>query len=70
MSSKRILENHTIEIIPGASLKDYKVYLLITKEQQELNKFFEEHLKSEKIQHSKSPYATTFFFVKKNNSFL
>jgi len=43
------LWDHAIEIIPKASLKDYKVYSLMTKKQQELNKFLEEHLKSERI---------------------
>ena len=42
----------------------------MTKKQQELNKFLEEHLKSERIQYSKSSYAALFFFVKKKNSLL
>jgi len=39
--------NHAIELIPNATLKDYKVYLLNVKEQEKLDKFLEEHLKLE-----------------------
>jgi len=38
--------DHAIKLIPNAMLKDYKVYLLNIKEQEELNKFLEEYLKS------------------------
>jgi len=38
--------DHAIELIPNATLKDCKVYLLNVKEQEELDKFLEEHLKS------------------------
>jgi len=38
--------DHAIELIPNATLKDYKVYPLNIREQEELNKFLEEHLKS------------------------
>ena len=38
--------DHAIELIPNVTLKDYKVYLLNVKEQEELDKFLEEHLKS------------------------
>jgi len=31
------------------TLKDYKIYPLNVKKQEELNKFLEEHLKSERI---------------------
>ena len=41
--------NHAIELIPNATLKDCKVYPLNIKEQEELDKFLEEHLKSEQI---------------------
>ena len=64
------LWDHAIEIIPGASLKDCKAYPLTTKEQQELNKFLEEHLKSGRIQHSKSLYTVPFVFIKKNDGSL
>ena len=62
--------DHTIELTPNATLKDYKVYLLNVKEQKELNKFLEEHLKSEQIQPSKSPCVAPFFFIKKKNGSL
>jgi len=48
-------------------LKDYKVYPLNVKEQEELNKFLEEHLKSGWIQSSKLPCAAPFFFMKKKD---
>ena len=41
--------DHAIEIIPGALLRDCKAYPLSAKEQQELDKFLEEHLKTERI---------------------
>ena len=62
--------DHTIKLIPNATLKDYKIYLLNVKEQEELDKFLEEHLKSERIRHLKSPCIALFFFVKKKNGSL
>jgi len=47
------------------TLKDCKIYPLNVKEQEELDKFLEEHLKSGRIRPSKSPCAAPFFFVKK-----
>jgi len=41
--------DHAIKLIPNATLKDYKVYSLNVKEQEELDKFLKEHLKSEQI---------------------
>jgi len=41
--------DYAIELIPNTTLKDCKVYPLNIKEQEELNKFLEEHLKSEWI---------------------
>ena len=38
--------DHAIELIPNMMLKDCKVYPLNVKEQEKLNKFLEEHLKS------------------------
>jgi len=52
------------------TLKDCKIYLLNIKEQEELNKFLEEHLKSERIRPLKSPCAASFFFVKKKDGSL
>ena len=62
--------DHAIELIPNATLKDYKIYPLNIKEQEELDKFLEEHLKSGRIRLSKSPCAAPFFFVKKKDGSL
>jgi len=59
--------DHAIKLIPNAMLKDCKVYPLNVKEQEELNKFLEEHLKSGQIQSSKSLCVASFFFVKKKD---
>jgi len=59
--------DHAIELIPGAMLKDCKIYPLSPREQEKLNKFLDEHLKSGCIRSSKSSYAAPFFFVKKKN---
>jgi len=57
-------------LIPNATLKDCKIYPLNVKEQEELDKFLEEHLKSGRIRPSKSPCAAPFFFVKKKDGSL
>ena len=62
--------DHAIELIPGATLRDCKIYSLSAKEQEELDKFLDEHLKSGRIRPSKSPYASPFFFVKKKDGSL
>jgi len=62
--------DHAIGLIPNATLKDCKIYPLNVKEQKELDKFLEEHLKSRRIRPSKSPCAALFFFVKKKNGSL
>jgi len=41
--------DHAIKLIPNARLKDCKVYPLNVKEQEKLDKFLEEHLKSGRI---------------------
>ena len=51
-------------------LKDCKVYPLNVKEQEKLDKFLEEHLKSGWIRPSKSPCTAPFFFVKKKDGSL
>jgi len=56
--------------MPNTTLKDCKIYPLNVKEQEELNKFLKEHLKSERIRPSKSPCAAPFFFVKKKDGSL
>ena len=62
--------DHTIELIPGATLKDYKVYPLSVKEQKELDCFLDKHLKTGHIRLLKSPCAVPFFFVKKKDGLL
>jgi len=43
--------DHAIELVLGATLKNCKVYLLSIKEQEELDKFLDEHLKTGRIQY-------------------
>ena len=59
--------DHMIKLIPNVTLKDYKVYSLNATEQEKLNKFLEEHLKSGQIRSFKLPCTVSFFFVKKKN---
>jgi len=59
--------DHAIKLILNATLKDYKVYSLNVKEQEKLDKFLKEHLKSGWIRPSKSPCAAPFFFIKKKD---
>ena len=59
--------DHGIELIPGAEPSSCKIYPLSPKEQEELDKFLEEHLASGRIRPSKSPMASPFFFVKKKD---
>ena len=60
--------DHAIELKPGApSMLPGKIYLLSQVELQELQKFVDEHLKRGTIWPSKSPYAASFFFIKKKN---
>ena len=44
-----------------------KTIKLSTTEQEELKKFVDEHLERGTIRRSKSPYAASFFFIKKKN---
>ena len=62
--------DHAIELIPGAMLKDCKIYSLSPREQEELDKFLDKHLKSGHIRPSKFSYAAPFFFVKKKDGSL
>jgi len=48
-------------------LKNCKIYSLSPREQEELDKFLDKHLKSEHIRPSKSLCAAPFFFVKKKD---
>jgi hypothetical protein len=45
-----------------------KTIKLSAAEQEELQKFIDEHLERGTIRRSKSPYAASFFFIKKKNS--
>ena len=62
--------DHAIELVPGAILKDCKVYSLSIKEQEELDKFLDEYLKTGQIRLSKLPCIVPFFFVKKKDGSL
>ena len=60
--------NHAIELKPNApQTLPGKIYPLAQAELQELDKFVTEHLKRGTIRPSKSPYAASFFFIKKKN---
>ena len=60
--------DHKIELKPGAPpTLISRTIKLSNAEQQELKKFVEEHLERGTIQRSKSPYAASFFFIKKKN---
>jgi len=54
----------------NAMLKDCKIYPLNVREQEELDKFFDEHLKSGQIKSSKSSCIAPFFFIKKKDGSL
>jgi hypothetical protein len=60
--------DHKIELKPGAlsTLISHTIKLSAA-EQQELKKFVDEHLERGTIRRSKSPYAVSFFFIKKKN---
>jgi len=61
--------DHKIELKPGAPMMLIsKTIKLLTMEQEELKKFINKHLEWGTIQQSKSPYAASFFFIKKKNS--
>ena len=59
--------DHAIELKPGSEPAGCKVYPLNLDEQKELDTFLEEHLRTGRIQPSKSPMASPFFFVKKKD---
>jgi Reverse transcriptase (RNA-dependent DNA polymerase) len=60
--------DHKIELKPGApaTLRS-KLIQLSQAEQAELSAFLKDHLKRGTIRPSKSPYAASFFFIKKKN---
>ena len=60
--------NHAIDLLPNApQTLDCKVYSLAPGEQVALDAFLKEHLLKKYIQHSKSPYTSPFFFIKKKD---
>jgi len=61
--------DHTIKLLSNATLKDCKIYPLNIREQRELNRFLDKHLKSGQIRPSKLPCVAPFFFVKKKGWF-
>ena len=62
--------DHAIELIPGAEPFSTKIYPMSPKEQEELDRFLDENLKSGRIRPSKSPMASPVFFVKKKDGSL
>jgi len=60
--------DYAIELVPGARLRDCKVYPLSPGQQCELDTFIEENLTSQQIHPSKSPLASLFFFIQKDGS--
>jgi len=59
--------DHAIELKEDSTPFTSKIYPLSKDEQQELDGFIEEHLRSGRIRPSKSPIASPFFFVKKKD---
>ena len=62
--------DHAIELKPDFKPSDCKVYPLSPKEQQALKEFIDENLASGRIRPSKSPMASPFFFIKKEDGSL
>jgi hypothetical protein len=62
--------DHAIELTPGAKMVDCKIYPLNPSEQKQLDEFLKEQLETGRIQPSKSPMASPFFFVKKKDGTL
>jgi len=60
--------DHEIELTPDMpQVLNCKVYPLAEGQQELLDQFLDEHLKKGYIRVSNSPYASPFFFVKKND---
>ena len=62
--------DHAIELVPGAKLRDCKIYPLSPGQQRELDTFIEDNLSSQRIRPSKSPLASPFFFIQKKDGSL
>ena len=63
----RMRWDHVIELKEDSTPFTSKIYPLSKDEQQELDGFIEEHLHSGRIQPSKIPIASPFFFIKKKD---
>jgi hypothetical protein len=60
--------DHAIELLLNTeSVLNCKIYPLSSDEQEQLDAFLEEHLRTGRIRTSKSPMASPFFFVKKKD---
>jgi transposase InsO family protein len=61
--------DHAIDLVADADIQSWKtkVYPLTTEEQKKLDDFLEENLWTGRIQPSKSPTPSPFFFVKKKS---
>ena len=59
--------DHTIELHPDFTPKVAKIYSLNPAEMETCKSFIEEHLKTGQIVPSKSPQASSFFFVPKKD---
>ena len=60
--------DHAIELKPRApTTLPGKIYPLLQMKLKELEKFVQEHMKRGTIRPSKSPYAASFFFIKKKD---
>ncbi|KAL5504680.1 hypothetical protein ACEPAH_7343 [Sanghuangporus vaninii] len=62
--------DHAIDLKPDFKPSDCKVYPLSPKEQEAMQTFIEENLASGRIRQSKSPMASPFFFIKKEDGSL
>ena len=62
--------DHAIDLTPGATPADCKIYPLNPQEQKALDEFLEENLRTGCIHPSSSQMASPFFFVKKKDGSL
>ncbi|KAL5501635.1 hypothetical protein ACEPAH_8895 [Sanghuangporus vaninii] len=62
--------DHAIDLKLDFKPSDCKVYPLLPKEQEAMKAFIEENLASGRIRQSKSPMASPFFFIKKEDGSL
>ena len=59
--------DHVIELLPNAKPYCGKAYRMTHEEEQALEEFLEENLKTGRIRPSKSPWGAPFFFIKKKD---